>query len=104
MPTVAERIQWRNQEIGSILAQARKLQHRSVTECAAFLATSRRRYSAIERGDAAVSAAELELLMVYLEIPTQALWKREHSQAGVQHVLVQALPGKTLQVVVEVQG
>ncbi len=104
MPTVAERLQRRNQEIGSLLAQARKLQHRSVTECAALLATSRRRYSAIERGDAAVSVAELELLMSYLDIPIQVVWKREHLRAEVQHILVQALPGKTLQVVVEVQG
>ena len=57
MLTVVERLQQRNQEIGTLLVQARKLQHRSVTECAERLATSRRRYSAIERGEAAVSAA-----------------------------------------------
>jgi transcriptional regulator with XRE-family HTH domain len=104
MPTVVERLQQRNQEIALFLAQARKLQHRSVTECAERLATSRRRYSAIERGEAAVSVAELELLMDYLEIPAHMLWKGADSQAEVQHVVVQAAPGKIVQVVVEVQG
>lgn len=104
MTTVASRLQRRNQEIGSVLAQAREQQHRSVTECAAALATSRRRYSAIERGEVAVSAAELELLMEYLEIPARLLWQGERSPSGVHHLVVQAPPGKTVQVVVEVQG
>jgi len=104
MLTVVERLQQRNQEIGTLLVQARKLQHRSVTECAERLATSRRRYSAIERGEAAVSAAELELLIDYLQIPAHMFWKGAYPQAEVQHLVVQAAPGKTLQVVVEVQG
>lgn len=104
MSTVASRLQRRNQEIGSVLTQAREQQHRSVTECASVLATSRRRYSAIERGDVAVSAAELELLIDYLEIPARLLWQGERSPSGVHHLVVQAPPGKTVQVVVEVQG
>jgi transcriptional regulator with XRE-family HTH domain len=104
MSTVANHLQRRNQEIGSVLAQARQQQHRSVTECAAVLATSRRRYSAIEQGAVAVSAAELELLMEYLEIPARQLWQNEHSPSGIHHLVVQAPPGKTVQVVVEVQG
>src|ERR1051326_9102288 len=104
MATVVERLQRRNQEIGTVLVQARKLQHRSVAECAERLATSRRRYSAIERGEAAVSASELELLMDYLEIPAHMLRWGGHQQAEVQHLVVQAAPGKTVQVVLEVQG
>ena len=104
MLTVVERLQQRNQEIGTLLVQARKLQHRSVTDCAERLATSRRRYSAIERGEAAVSAAELELLIDYLQIPAHMFWKGAYPQAEAQHLVVQAAPGKTLQVVVEVQG
>jgi transcriptional regulator with XRE-family HTH domain len=103
VPTVASRLQRRNQEIGSVLAQAREQQHRSVTECASVLATSRRRYSAIERGYAAVSAAELELLVDYLEIPARLLWQGERSPSGVHHFVVQAPPGKTVQVEVRVQ-
>ena len=75
-----------------------------LTECAAALATSRRRYSAIERGEVAVSAAELELLMEYLEIPAHLLWQGERSPSGIHHLVVQAPPGKTVQVVVKVQG
>ncbi len=104
MSTVASRLLQRNQEIGSVLAQARRQQHRSVTECAAVLATSRRRYSAMEQGAVAVSAAELELLINYLEIPAHLLWEGERSPSGVHHLVVQAPPGKTVQVVVEVQG
>jgi transcriptional regulator with XRE-family HTH domain len=104
MSTVASRLQQRNQEIGSVLAQARQQQHRSVTECAAVLSTSRRRYSAMEQGAVAVSAAELELLIDYLEIPAHLLWEGERSPSGVHHLVVQAPPGKTVQVVVEVQG
>lgn len=104
MPTVASRLQRRNQEIGIVLAQAREQHHRSVTECASVLATSRRRYSAIERGEVAVSAAELELLIDYLEIPARLLWQGEHSPSGVHHLAVQAPPGKTVQVEVRVQG
>jgi transcriptional regulator with XRE-family HTH domain len=104
VPTVASRLQRRNQEIGSVLARAREQRHRSVTECASVLATSRRRYSAIERGEVAVSSAELELLMVYLESPTRLLWQGERSPSGVHHLVVQAPPGKTVQVEVRVQG
>ncbi len=104
MSTVANHLQRRNQEICSVLAQARRQQHRSVTECAAMLATSRRRYSSMEQGAVAVSAAELELLIDYLEIPAHLLWRGERSSLGVHHLVVQAPPGKTVQVVVEVQG
>jgi transcriptional regulator with XRE-family HTH domain len=104
MPTVASRLQQRNQEIASVLTRARQQQHRSVTECAAVLATSRRRYSAMEQGAVAVSAAELELLMEYLEIPVRLLWQGERSPSGVHHLVVQAPPGKTVQVEVRVQG
>ena len=73
-------------------------------ECAAVLSTSRRRYSAMEQGVVAVSMAELELLMEYLEIPALLLWEGERLPSGVHHLVVQAPPGKTVQVVVEVQG
>ncbi len=71
----------RNREIGTLLADARQQQQRSVSECAALLGTSRRRYRAIERGDIGVEVAELELLMGYLDVPLQAIWKEWGSQA-----------------------
>lgn len=102
MPTIEDRLRQRNQEIGNVLAQTRKQRQRSVTDCATLLATSRRRYSAIEHGIVAIGAAELEVLMEYLDIPKRTFWQSD--QGGTQHVVVQASAGKVVQVVVEVQG
>lgn len=104
MSTIEDRLHQRNREIGRTLEQNRKQRQRSVTECATLLATSRRRYSAIEQGATAVSAAELEVLIEYLNIPRQTFWLDNYPQVGTQNVVVQASPGKTVQVVVEVQG
>ncbi len=86
----------RNREIGTLLADARQQQRRSVSECAALLGTSRRRYRAIERGDIGVEAAELELLVAYLDVPLQAIWKERERQAV--HRVVRLGPGEVVQV------
>lgn len=67
--TIESRLQQRNHQIGAILMQARLHQKRTVTECAALLGTSRRRYSAMERGEVAISFVEMEILMEYLHLP-----------------------------------
>lgn len=61
-------LQQRNRKVGAILERARLLQRRTVTECAALLKTSRRRYTAIERGDIAISFTEMEVILQYLNI------------------------------------
>jgi predicted transcriptional regulator len=104
MMTAGEQLRQRNQEISQILARARQEQERSVTECAGVLGTSRRRYRAIEAGAVAVTAAELEVLMRYLHVPAQAVWRDLSASVPARHVVVQAQPGETVQLVVEVQG
>jgi|SRR5579859_102216 len=104
MTTTGERLQQRNQEIGTLLAEARQRQHRSVSECASLLETSRRRYRAIEHGEAAVSAAELEILMGYLDLPAHAVWSDVSPSGETRQVVVHARPGETVQLVVAVQG
>ena len=89
----------RNREIGTLLADARQQQRRSVSECAALLGTSRRRYRAIERGDIGVEAAELELLVAYLDVPLQAIWKER--ERPVVHRVVRLWPGEVVQVMAE---
>lgn len=87
MTTTSERLAQRNREIGAILAHARQRQQRTITECAALLATSRRRYRAIERGDIGVEVAELEVLLAYLAIPAQVIWSHLESDVAPQHVI-----------------
>src|SRR6266508_2708034 len=82
-----ERLAQRNREIGAILAHARQRQQRTITECAAVLATSRRRYRAIERGDIGVEVAELEVLLPYLGIPAQVIWGNLEPEVAPQHVI-----------------
>lgn len=100
---VAHHLQHRNREIGEILAVARRQQHRSVTECAEMLATSRRRYNAIERGEAAINAGELEILVRYLEVPADKVWPELLASATPRQIIVQVRPGEPIQFVVEVK-
>lgn len=97
--TKPDQLAQRNREIGTLLADARQQQRRSVSECAALLGTSRRRYRAIERGDIGVEAAELELLVAYLDVPLQAIWKERERQAV--HRVVRLGPGEVVQVMAE---
>ena len=99
MASKSERVVQRNREIGTLLAHARQQQQRSVTDCAALLGTSRRRYRAIERGEIGVEVAELELLVGYLEIPLHAIWKEPRGQAV--RCVVRIRPGEVVQVIAE---
>lgn len=96
-------LQQRNQEIGLTLQQARLQQHRSVSECAMLLGTSRRRYTAIERGEVGISAAELEMLLSFLDLPVQAMWNNLEQPPMARQVIIKAQPGETVQFVVEMQ-
>jgi transcriptional regulator with XRE-family HTH domain len=101
MTKIADRLQQRNTEIGIVLAEARLSQRRSVRECAALLGTSRRRYGAIEQGAVGISMSELEVLMRFLEVPAEKLWKEPDWQTDRRHV-VRVRPGEA--VVVEAQA
>jgi transcriptional regulator with XRE-family HTH domain len=99
--TQKAQLQRRNQELGSLLAEARQQQERSVSECAALLGTSRRRYRAIERGEVGVNASELEFLMHYLDIPATRIWHDVLPRTEVHQVVIQARPGERIQVTVD---
>jgi transcriptional regulator with XRE-family HTH domain len=101
-PAISEEIQRRQREIGSILGAARQQQQRTVTDCATILGTSRRRYTAIERGEAIIGAVELEILAEYLHIDPGLLWHNLGSSEQARKVVVQASPGEDLQIVIRV--
>ena len=92
----------RNREIGEILAASRAREQRTVTDCAAAVATTRRRYSAIERGEAAISAAELEAVMRFLQVPATEMWVGLAWESQARQVVIQAKPGEQVQLVVEI--
>ena len=102
MGTTLERLQRRNREMGSKLAEARQRQRRSVAECSRVIETSRRRYTAMERGEAVIGAAELETIMRYLGVPGRVMYGEDCLGSGSRQVMVPAHPGETLYVVVEV--
>jgi hypothetical protein len=95
-------IQERNRAVGQILFEARMTRHMSVTACATCIGTSRRRYVAMEQGDASIGFAEMEVLMDYLEIPFHkvgSVMKREETHRQVE---LRFRPGETLRIVVTV--
>jgi transcriptional regulator with XRE-family HTH domain len=93
----------RNREIGLILVAARQREQRTVTECAAMVQTTRRRYSMIERGEASISAAELEAIMRFLNVPAVVMWHELEKNTLLPPVVVKVPPGSVVQFVVEVQ-
>lgn len=90
----------RNRELGTILASARRRYGKSLSECAAYIATSRSRYTAIEHGDTPIQAAELELLLDYLNIPPEQVWPALAPITGPQ-VVVTLEPGEVINVLVK---
>ncbi len=62
------RLQERNKEIGAFLAAARRQRGLTIRACADYIATTPRRYRAIEQGDAPVHAVELEALAPVLQL------------------------------------
>ncbi len=97
------RILARNREIGQILREARAKKDISVTTCAKLVRTSRRRYIAMEQGEAIIGVAELEVLMAFLEVPADKVWRGKDIPVISRQVLLEALPGQILQIVVDIQ-
>ena len=103
MPT--EDLYVRSREIGRALLKARKRSKKSMRECAEHIGTSRQRYAGFETGTVFIGAVELEALMRYLDIPPIEVWPRDMlSQVQVSEVTLQARPGETLRIVVNVGG
>jgi len=101
--TLENRIQERNKEIGQILLEARTERDISVTTCAKLIGTSRRRYNAMEQGEAMIGVAELEILMTFLEVPASKIWSTVDSLASSRKISLQAIPGETVHIVVGVR-
>jgi len=96
--TVTERLERRNREVGHMLAQAREQQQRSVRTCAAVLGTSRRRYSAIERGETGITIGELELLADFLSLSLTDLVRGTQIAQEDERLVVRVRPGDHVQV------
>jgi hypothetical protein len=102
METQESRIQRRNREIGQILREARVGKDIPVTTCAHLVGTSRRRYVAMEEGTTIIGIAELEILMDFLNVPTQKIWHEKDTVVVPHQVKLEVLPGERLQIVVDV--
>jgi transcriptional regulator with XRE-family HTH domain len=103
MQTQEVRIQERNREIGRILQEARSLKNITVTICAQLIGTSRRRYAAMERGEAMIGIAELEVLMDFLNIPSHKIWQIVSGEGSTDRLFVPFTPGKPVQIVFDVR-
>jgi transcriptional regulator with XRE-family HTH domain len=93
------RIQERNREIGRVLREARRHRNITVTICAELIGTSRRRYSAMERGEAMIGIAELEVLIDFLEVPPQRIWHLTDKELKTDQIFVPFTPGEPVQIV-----
>ena len=75
--SAADALRERNREFGRILQEARLLKGMSLLACAGLIGTSSERYAALEAGESPIGAAELEVLVRYLEIPPRKVWPGE---------------------------
>jgi transcriptional regulator with XRE-family HTH domain len=98
------RIQERNKEIGQIIREARNQKNISVTTCAKLIGTSRRRYIAMEQGEAVIGIAELEILMSFLGVPTNKIWSGNNLKSVPHQIKLEAVPGETMHIIVDVQS
>lgn len=103
MEAQENKIQERNQELGQVLREARIQKNIPVSTCAHVIGTSRRRYVAMEEGETTIGLAELEVLMVLLDISTHKVWHGKDTITIPRLVVLEALPGERLQIVVDVR-
>jgi transcriptional regulator with XRE-family HTH domain len=91
----------RNREIGRIVREARKTKGMSISTCTGSIGTSRRRYVAMEAGEAMIGIAELESLMRFLDIPAERIWPGPITGQLPSPVILQARPGERLYIVIQ---
>jgi transcriptional regulator with XRE-family HTH domain len=73
MPQLAAPFRERNRALGRLLLSARTSQSIPLSTCAELIGTSRRRYAAMEQGEAMIGFAEFEVLVEFLHIPHEAI-------------------------------
>ena len=99
MQTQETKIQDRNREIGRLLKEARMYRNVTVTTCAELIGTSRRRYVAMERGDAMIGVAELEVLIEFLGEASHKILHLNKNEGSKDQIVVPFTPGKPVQIV-----
>lgn len=107
----------RNRQIGEIIRDARLAQRRTTVESARVLGTSRGRLRDLELGRSALSALELERVVVFLGIPLSRLLPALGSAVGPAHapgepgdprgdsnrLVLEARTGDTVRVIIDVR-
>ena len=95
------RITARQQEIGAILREHRKICGVTMERCAQLLGMRRQSYSSIENGETAISVPELEILMEVLGISRDEMWPAKEPTGRVRRVELPIVPGETLLITVD---
>ena len=96
-----ERIATRQREIGEIIREHRKLRGVTMQQCGQLLGIRRQSYAAKELGEAAIGAAELELVMEFLGISLDEMYPPKETAGRVRRVELPILPGETLQITID---
>ena len=86
-----------------MLQEAHNDKNITVTTCAQLIGTSRRRYSAMERGEAMIGVAELEVLIDFLGVPSHKIWHLAACEECTDQIFVPVTPGKPVQIVFDVR-
>lgn len=96
--------QRRSEELGRVLRRARKIQSRTIVDCARHMGMTRQRYADLETGAAHITAAELEQLVRYLRIPPYVAYPAGYEDVGAapreKLVYVRAEEGEAVHIVV----
>ncbi|MDQ5822773.1 MAG: helix-turn-helix transcriptional regulator [Chloroflexota bacterium] len=99
---MTSRMDERSRQIGDALRRARERARRSVRECALLLGTSPRRYAKLEQGTVQITAVELETMAEVLDVPPYEVWPMTLIESRTRRVVVEAEPGESVQVVVNI--
>jgi transcriptional regulator with XRE-family HTH domain len=90
----------RNNEIMDVVYYFRVKRKVTMARCAQEISVGLKRYRLMERGERLIGAADLEVLMRFLDIPADAIKGRLERDNNVQEVLCRVLPGQRLNITV----
>lgn len=94
----------RNAEIMKVVAMYRHKCRLSMRRCAQELSVGQKRYRLMELGERPIGAAELEVLMRFLNIPRDALEGAQAADDDVHEVVCRVPLGQRLNVVIIPEG
>ncbi len=81
------------------ITDSRRQRDIPVTACAELIATSRRRYAAMERSEAMIGLAELEVLVDFLGVPLRRFSHLTEKEASTDEIFVPFTPGEPVKIV-----